>query len=360
MVKYMTGNRNRIVIGLFALSLLVTLIVSSCIDDPPTHPEINDYQSYIDLVWELYDQKYIGFDSKNVNWDGILEEYRDLAEEADSLSDVQELIIEMVGRLEDKNCWIKDAGAVIQIYNPEDTEVNVDESVVLDLLGPYGFYWDSTASSMYGHCLIDTIPYLAIRHFNYFFTFMHFRDVVIEYLDAPGIILDIRMSDDVSLVPAEQIPGLFTDQAVTAFLTQHKTGPGIDDLSPLESHNVSPRTWAYTKPIVLLAGEQNLGPAEAFASVMGSFSHVTIIGDTTGGGGHTPGYMSQVFWPLWSDNTTITCPFARVFNADTTAIEGTGIPCDIYVHTAPADFLAGNDPVLEYAIEWIAEETSRE
>ncbi len=91
---------------------------------------------------------------------------------------------------------------------------------------------------------------------------------------------------------------------------------------------------------------------------MGQFSHVIIIGDTTGGGGNTPGYFNQRYWPLW-ENFNITCPFARVFTADTVLIEENGILPDIYVQTTPSDFLAGHDPVLEYAIEWIAEETAR-
>ena len=55
----------------------------------------------------------------------------------------------------------------------------------------------------------------------------------------------------------------------------------------------------------------------------------------------------------------ITCPFARVLTADTVSIEGNGILPDIYVQTTPADFQAGYDPVLEYAIEWIAAQTAR-
>ena len=65
----------------------------------------------------------------------------------------------------------------------------------------------------------------------------------------------------------------------------------------------------------------------------------------------------SLYWPLW-ENLSITCPFARVFTADTVSIEGNGILPDIYVQTTPSVFLFGYDPVLEYAIEWIAEETA--
>ena len=85
--------------------------------------------------------------------------------------------------------------------------------------------------------------------------------------------------------------------------------------------------------------------------------HVTIIGDTTGGGGNTPGYLTEQYWPVW-DLWDITCPFSRVLKADSTSIEGVGIYPDIYVEATEEDFAAGEDPVLEYAIQWIGEETS--
>ncbi len=337
--------------------VVLLLAVSSCIDDPPTHPEVNDYQSYLDMVWALYDQKYVGFDEKDVDWDALRDDYSHIVENANSYRELQLIISLMIGKLEDKNASIYGPPLGINPTYSPDIEVNYVDSVLMKLLEPWGFQWESSGYPMWGSCVIDTIPYFAIKHFDYFFTFMNFSSEVANHLDAPGMIIDIRMSEGISLVPAKQIPGIFADQHRTAFFTQYRTGPEHDDLSALAIHEMTPLAWAFTEPIILLAGEQNIGSAEAFASLMGQMPHVTIIGDTTGGGGNIPGYFDQIYWPLW-DNLQITCPFARVFTADTVSIEGNGILPDIYVQTTPADFLAGHDPVLEYAIEWIAEETA--
>lgn len=341
--------------------IFLFLILSSCIDDPPTHPEVSDYQSYLDMVWDLYDQKYVSFDVKNVDWDAVHDLYSQMISGVNSNTELRELISQMIGTLEDKNAFFEDFDPFayphyFPTYSP-DIEINYVDSVLLELLEPWGFEWHTTMGDYWGNCVIDSIPYFAIKHFDYFFTFYNFSSEVQNHLDAPGMIIDIRMSNGVSLVPAEQIPGIFTQQPLTAFLTQYRTGPGHDDLSALVLHDVSPRVWGYTEPIVLLVGEQNFGASEAFTSVMSQMPYLTIIGDTTGGGGNIPGYFYQRYWPLW-DDWNITCPFARVFTADTVSIEGIGILPDIYVQTTPADFLAGNDPVLEYAIEWIAEETA--
>lgn len=358
----MDQNRNgyRIKTGFLTAVIVASLILSSCIDDPPTHPEINDYQSYLTLVWELYDQKYVAFDEKNVDWDALHDEYSQLAENVDSYEESQDLIIQMLGTLEDKNAFLRDLDipyipSIFPTYSP-DIEVNYVHSVLMELLEPWGFQWDSVGA-MWGSCVIDTIPYFALRRFEYLFTFQSFRDEVFNHFDAPGMIIDIRMSYGVSLVPAVQIPGIFTDQYLTAFFTQHRTGPAHSDLSALNEHTVFPSSWAFTKPVIILTGEQVTGAAEAFVSVLEQMPHVTLIGDTTGGGGNIPGYFNQIYWPLWA-NLEMTCPFARVLTEDTVSIEGVGILPDIYVQTTPADFLAGHDPVLEYAIEWIAEETA--
>ena len=358
---YQQRSEHRKRIRFFTMTIAVFLVLSSCIDDPPTHPEINDYQSYIDMVWELYDQKYVAFDEKNVDWNAVHDLYSQMAENINSFGELNDLMIEMIETLEDKNALLVDLEchydpSYIPTYSP-DIEVNYADSVMMELLEPWHFQWDSSMGVMWGHCVIDTIPYFAIKHFAYFFTYIHFSNELKNHLDAPGMIIDIRMSDGVSLVPAEQIPCLFTTQSITAFFTQHRTGPEHDDRSARSIHESSPRPWAYTKPIVLLMGEQNFGAAEAFASAMSQMSYVTIIGDTTGGGGNIPGYFTQIFWPVWEDMGII-CPFARVLTADTVSIEGNGILPDIYVQTTPADFQSGHDPVLEYAIEWIAGETA--
>jgi len=357
---YRINSGFRIKSGAFVTATIVSLILSSCIDDPPTHPEVNDYQSYITLVWELFDQKYVAFDVKNVDWDAVHEEYSQMAAGIGSFAELQDVIIQMIGTLEDKNAflriWDPSLGYVIHPTCSPENEINYVDSVLMAYLDPWMFTWDG--SETWGYCIIDTIPYFAIKGFDYFFTFQTFKDVILDNIDAPGIIIDIRMSDGESLVPAIQIPGIFTDQTVTAFFTQYRTGPQHDDLSPLAVHNVFSGSLDYMKPVALLTGEQNFGASEAFVSVMAQFPQVTIIGDTTGGGGNIPGYFDQMYWPLWEmDN--ITCPFARVLTADTVSIEGNGILPDIYVQTTPADFLAGHDPVLEYAIEWIAAQTAR-
>ena len=361
MVRLMNWNRNgyRIKTGFLPGVIAVILLLSSCIDDPPTHPEINDYQSYVTLVWELYDQKYVAFDENNVDWNALHDEYTQLAADVNSYDELQDLVIDMVGKLEDHNAWLLNPfQGYIPTYTP-DIETNYVDSVMIALLEPWDFQWDSSMGTvMWGSCVIDSIPYFAIRHFDALFTFQAFRDEIFNHLDAPGMIIDVRMSDSISLIPAQMIPTLFADQYRTLFFTQYRTGPAHSDLSNLSKYSVIPRVWAYTEPVIILTGEQVTGAAEAFVSAMEHMPHVTLIGDTTGGGGNIPGFFNQIYWPLW-ENNSMTCPFARVFTADTVSIEGIGILPDIYVQTTPADFLAGHDPVLEYAIEWIAAQTAR-
>ena len=201
MVRLMDWNKNghRIKIGFLPAVITVFLILSSCIDDPPTHPEINDYQSYLNLVWELYDQKYVAFDVKNIDWDTIHEEYSHAAVDIGSYAELQDVIIQMIGTLEDKNAilraWDPSQGYVDYPTCSPENEINYVDSVLMVYLDPWMFTWDESAT--WGYCIIDTIPYFAIKGFDYFFTFQTFKDVILNNIDAPGIIIDIRMSPDV-------------------------------------------------------------------------------------------------------------------------------------------------------------------
>jgi len=332
-------------------ALLLTALITgsfSCIDDPPTHAEVSDFQSSVELVWELYDQKYVGFPDKSVDWDAVHAEYSQRAEGLSTTPETQALITEMIGELQDRSALVNDASS----WLPEDYFENVDPDTLESILSAWNFIWDDTLSRYWGSCNIDSLHYINVRDFYFFFTAQALSENIQNNLDARGMILDLRISTGTSLVPAEQITGYFAEENMTAFLTRHRTGPDHDDLSPLEPHTVSPRTWAYTRPVVVLTGQQTIGPAEAFASAMGSMSHVTIIGDTTGGGGNTPGFFNQRNW-VALPGIMVTCPFSTVLAADTSLIEGRGVPCDIYVHVTEGDILAGEDPVLDYAIDYL-------
>jgi len=149
MVRFMYRKRSehRKRIRFFTAITAVFLVLSSCIDDPPTHPEINDYQSYFDMVWELYDQKYVAFDEKNVDWDAVYDEYSQLAGNAGSFDELNDLMIEMVGTLEDKNAFLANwespyNPSYIPTYSP-DIEINYIQQFTEEFVTPWDIRWYS-------------------------------------------------------------------------------------------------------------------------------------------------------------------------------------------------------------------------
>jgi C-terminal processing protease CtpA/Prc len=78
---------------------------------------------------------------------------------------------------------------------------------------------------------------------------------------------------------------------------------------------------------------------------MRELPRVTVLGDTTGGASANPAVRTLAGG--WS--FTVSRWIART--ADGAIIEDGGIPPDVFVGTAPADFDAGIDPVLERALE---------
>ena len=90
----------------------------------------------------------------------------------------------------------------------------------------------------------------------------------------------------------------------------------------------------------------NSGASEVFICEMAELPHVTLMGGLTLGAADWP----VVYWEL-PENWYVSCPSRTILRPDTTVIEGTGIPPDIFVEATEADFESGIDPILERAFE---------
>jgi hypothetical protein len=97
----------------------------------------------------------------------------------------------------------------------------------------------------------------------------------------------------------------------------------------------------------VLTNKRCLSSAELFVSAMETLPHVTIIGDTTGGGSGNP-----VFRELpngWS--MRLSTSYSAL--SDGFIYEGKGIPPDIPIWISTEDSINGRDVILERAIEFL-------
>lgn len=126
---------------------------------------------------------------------------------------------------------------------------------------------------------------------------------------------------------------------------RYRSGPRHDDFGNELARQVGPRgAFQFTGPVIVLSGRGVFSSTESFIAAMRELPHVTILGDTTGGGTGNPGT-----YPL-GDGWTYTVSRWIEWTADRRVIEWNGIPPDIVVAWDLAAVSQGRDPVLEAAL----------
>lgn len=327
-----------------ATILLLTLLTNAC-DDGPTAP--TGPLAEFDLFWSRFDRNYSYFEYKGIDWAAAREEFRPRAAELASRDQLIDLLLEVTAPLKDGHVWLTAPdGRKVPTFTPT-AFVNWDRGVWERRVRAAG--WRQGAG--WGWAGFGDIPYVAIETWNRETIDVDAIDTTLEgFRDAPALIIDVRMNGGGSNSHAYAVAGRFTSQPVLGAYYQYRDGPAHDDFTELTPHILEPRgPWQFEKPVALLVGRGVFSSSEDFVSAMRELPHVTVIGDTTGGSSGNPKAFD--LGGGWS----FTVSRWIAFTADLEVIEWQGIPPDIEVPASAADFAADRDPVLDFALQWIAE-----
>ena len=310
------------------------------------YPASSSYSDQFDFLWQTFDQKYPYFIYKNIDWDALKATYRPKAIQATSQDQFIEVMVQMLSNLHDMHLhFVNPEGQYIYTYAPT-AFVNFDSTVWQQYLQAQGTSvhqvdsWVTTAE-------LDGVAYIAISSWaSSSGSETGDLDAALEpFQDAPGIIIDVRMNGGGDSTTAGNFAGRFADQTRTAGFIQFRNGPAHNDFGSLETRQVVPRgPWQYKGPVLLLIGRACYSSNEDFITQMRELPNVTVAGDTSGGHSADPivGNLSdgwQFTVSTWIDYT-----------AEMQIIEDKGINPAVFVPATAADFQAGKDPVLDFAI----------
>lgn len=332
-----------------ALAAVISALVltqSGCIDSPATTPAPGEFVSEFELVWTLFDEEYVGFEVKGIDWEAVHDQYGPLADTVTCREGMTSLTLSLLGTLHDYHVRLIDPSFSQILTSSPDILHNYDMEVLMTYLEPWGFEW--MQDSTWGYCLAgpDSIPYFVITAWSPEFNISLFDDLLQPALDRPGLIIDVRMNPGGSEAPVDNLVRRFVDELRVGYLWQERVGPSTHDLTTPEPHELHPRAWFFGNPVIVLGGQLNGDACEVFICEMAELPQVTIMGDTT---------LGATDWPVGyrelPDNWYVTCPSRTILRPDLTYIEDTGIPPDVYVEATEADFVEGIDPVLEHAFD---------
>ncbi len=323
-------------IGLLACHNLVP-------DESSTELNIRDF----DAAWGFIDANYPLLEYKGLDWDQVYDDYRVRAEQTIG-DDMYQVLYDLVGELEDGHASILTLGGTkVRPHTPRRMIRDTDAFNVfmireyfeepLLLIGNEAIEYQYVTESI-GYVRISTFGNMLVGRQD------EFAEVVRYFQDAEGLIVDVRENGGGSSVAFEPIVGyLISDTVVSGYQIRVNEiiEPGLIPPNP---------DITFTKPTVVLINGTSFSAAEVFADRFWQQTHVTLIGDTTAGGGMSSN--SDPVFVLPSGRAISLNTFA-VTRGDSVPIEWNGVPPDIIVRQTAEDARNGVDHQLEAAIEFL-------
>lgn len=336
-------------ITLFIVGVLITGCESLLVKPATENLKMEDFEA----AWNRINEVYPFLDFKKLDWDSIYTVYKPQFEAARG-DEFYLVFHEFLSELKDGHVYYRvDGGGKIYPYYPQrhikdrhgynpfvirsyfDTELIVTESKVAE----YGI----TA---------DNIGYVFISGFHDNYLINEFAGILGYLKETTGLIIDIRQKRGGSYDNVEAV--------VTCFMTEPLERPRLFllhefiDLPPFEPSG----SFIYTNPVVVLINGSTFSAGELTTEIMRQLPQVTVVGDTTGGGGVAssngrPEHVGDFTLPSGKIIYVGTGYFERY---DGEVIEWNGIPPDVRIEQTGADADKGIDKQLDFALEWILKE----
>jgi C-terminal processing protease CtpA/Prc len=196
-------------------------------------------------------------------------------------------------------------------------------------------------ASAWGRLINDRIAYI---RFNVFHPAI--RDSVLrlidEYIDKPGMIIDIRGNPGGEFNTRLAIAGKFVTERTLFWIYHSRDGDREVFLGPPDQ--------AYQGEVVILVDELSGSSSEEFAGGMQAIGRATIVGNRTAGK-----VLTMEVMPL-PDGAVLIYPDSQTRTSKNEILEGKGVIPDIEVGLMRSSLLEGRDPQLEAAVDHLTVE----
>lgn len=330
----------------FILSFyIVSTLLQSCslgfVDDLEKGDiRIRDFEK----TWSVLDEWYPYFEFKKIDRDSIYKIYYPRITQSYSdeyLLDLHQMLLELKDghvALYLKNGKALDYSTPRQLKDEKSYNFLVTKEYIISDI-------NFEANNIFLYGFISDLGYLRVSSFSGFDGIKSI-DVVLHDLGNPkGLIIDVRHNGGGNANNALNI--------VAKCIQEPLETPGwIEKGEYYQGPIIQPDLKNnYLNQIVVLVNGKSFSSTEHFAMWMQQIEHVTIIGDTTGGGAGNP----NLFYLPSGNKIRVSTRYFYKYDGE--PIEWNGIVPDILVEQKEADLLIGKDKQLEYAIEYLKKKT---
>ena len=335
-----------------AVICMVAILAGSCvrIEENADREYSNTPRGNFVALWNIMDKHYCFFDLKKeelgVDWDEVYKKYSPSVSEGMSDRALFEVLCSMIGELRDGH---------VNLNSPYDYgrnwhwKTDYPSNFSKDLRDAYlGDDYIIAGSGYYYRILPDNIGYFVVESFEDEVSETRINVMLNNMALCNGLIIDIRDNGGGLLTAAQELASRFTEERVLTGYSCYKKGPGHNDFSALEENWLEPDEYnlRWIKPVVLIVNRGCFSSANDFANSMKALRNVTLLGDSTGGGGGLP--MSSELPNGWS----VRYSSAPSFDASKNHIES-GVAPDTVVSMSHSDMQKGYDTLIEAARDLI-------
>ena len=324
------------------LSASTLLFMSSCEkilfeeDLVSTNPHEN-----FEYLWNECNEKYAYFDLKGVDWDAIKTAYSSKIYQGMSEDSLFNVLGGMLKELKDDHANLI-SNFNTSFYGVEyQAQDNFDWRIIVDNYITEDYY----LSGPFAHNFIanNEIGYIRLSTFTNPINSESLDFILDRYKNTKGLILDLRENGGGAISNVFQILSRFVETETLVYYSRIKAGPGHNDFTDASGAYVQHYNGIrYTKDLMVLIDRGTYSSGSLLALATKALPHVSLVGDTTGGGLGIPngGQLPNGWTYRFSITQTLTLEKKPDYE--------NGVPPDIIIQFDWNDL--NKDELLEMAI----------
>ena len=322
------------------------MLLTSCVDEEQFD---NTPQGNFEALWKIIDERYCFLDYKQheigLDWQQVYAKYKVRVNDGMSNAQLFEVLAEMLSELRDGHVNLSASHDFARNWSwYENYPANLSDTLLRRYMGTQY----KIAAGLKYLILDDNIGYIRYESFTDGVGDSNIDEALMHMILCQGIIIDIRGNGGGELTNAERLAAHFCNQKTLVGYIQHKTGTGHSDFSSMEERYIEPSSGIrWHKPVCVLTNRHVYSAANEFSVFMRAMPNVKLVGDHTGGGAGMP------FSASLPNGWVVRFSAVPTYDCNRQSAEF-GIAPDYQVSLLDADFAKGEDTIIEFARNLIA------